>query len=148
MAGKENFTARSPRSQKHWACSLLTSSPKGPKSCMPNWPAGKLHPFPDPGDHTGRHAEHLPRPGAQPPVPTGRGGDGPRVGGTGSKPCPASREHLASTRLHSSRWSGVPGQLPGCGAVTSWGPQFPHLYHGMVMIASSSPGNGEDYRGQ
>lgn len=148
VAGKEIFTAKSPRSQKRWAHSLLTSSPKGPKIYTPNWPAGKLLPFPDPGDHTNRHAEHLDGPGAQPPVLTGRGEDGPRVRGTASKPCPDSSEHLASTRLHSPRRRGVPRQLPECGAVTSRGPRFPHLYHGMVMTASSSPGNGEDCRGQ
>lgn len=81
VAGKENFTARSPRSQKRWAHSLLTSSPKGPKSYTPNWPAGKLHPFPDPGDHASRHAEHLDGPVPSPQCPLGGEGTSPRSGG-------------------------------------------------------------------
>lgn len=86
MAGKENFTARSPRSQKHWACSLLTSSPKGPKSCMPNWPAGKLPPSLTQATTPAGMQSTCPGRGPSPQCPLGGEGTGLESGVQGLSP--------------------------------------------------------------
>lgn len=61
---RKNFTAASLWSGRCWAHLLLILFPKGPNTHMPHWsdwPAGKCCPFPDPGNHTKQHAQHLDR---------------------------------------------------------------------------------------